>query len=561
MVCSMCDPGEANRSTSLGRPERRAERLTNAWVKHYLKRAEICKEGSSNLVLDPHSMTTSAGATPLLAMQGIGKSFPGVRALSGVSFDVRAGEVHALVGENGAGKSTLMKILAGAYIADEGEIRLDGSPVRFNAPEDALAAGIVTIYQELNLIPALSVGENVFLGDEPRLGNSQVIDWAAVHRRSAELLARVGVELDTRVRVDSLGVGRQQLVEVAKALHRTPRLIVMDEPTASLGLAEIEELFRVIRGLRARGVSIVYISHRLDEIFAVCDRVTVMRDGTVVDTRTVAESNVETLVRMMVGRTLERALRAPKAATERAELLRVSGLTRRGAFEDISFSVRRGEIYGLGGVVGAGRTEVARAVFGADRIDAGEIAIEGRTVRITSPREAVRNGIAMLSEDRKAEGLVLGLTVRENIALTVLDRLARAFGFIPRAAERGLADSFIAGLRIRTPSAEQLAVNLSGGNQQKVVLAKWLAVKPKLLIFDEPTRGVDVGAKAEIYTLIRELVANGMAVIVISSELPELLSLSDRIGVLKRGRMVAELDAATTDEATILAYAAAGQTA
>jgi ABC-type sugar transport system ATPase subunit len=388
-----------------------------------------------------------------------------------------------------------------------------------------------------------------------------MIDWPQVHRRSVELLARVGVELDTRVAVGSLGVGKQQLVEVAKALHRTPRLIVMDEPTAALGLAEIDELFRVIRELRTRGVSIVYISHRLDEIFSICDRVTVMRDGTVVDTCAVAGSSVETLVHMMVGRTLERALRAPKPPAESTELLRVRGLTRRGAFEDVSFNVRRGEIYGLGGVVGAGRTEVARAIFGADPVDAGEITIEGRPVRITSPREAVRNGIAMLTEDRKAEGLVLGLPLRENVALAVLDRLARALGFVPPASERALANGFIGSLHIRTPGPEQLVVNLSGGNQQKVVLAKWLAVKPKVLIFDEPTRGVDVGAKAEIYTLIRELVAGGMAVIVISSELPELLSLSDRIGVLKRGRMVAELDAASTDEATILAYAAAGQIA
>jgi ABC-type sugar transport system ATPase subunit len=504
-------------------------------------------------------MTAVAEASPLLEMRSIGKSFPGVRALRRVDFAVAAGEVHALVGENGAGKSTLMKILAGAYLADEGEIRLDGRPVRFAAPQEALAAGVVTIYQELNLIPALSVGENVFLGDEPHVGTSPVIDWAAVHRRSGELLAKVGVELDTRVAVNSLGVGRQQLVEVAKALHRTPRLIVMDEPTASLGLAEIDELFRVIRELRGRGVSIVYISHRLDEIFAVCDRVTVMRDGTVVDTRRVADSDVETLVQMMVGRKLARALRAPNPAAGRAELLRVTGLTRRGAFEDVSFSVRQGEIYGLGGVVGAGRTEVARAIFGADPIDAGEIAIDGQPVRIGSPRDAVRNGIAMLTEDRKAEGLVLGLSVAQNIALTVLDRIARALGFIPPARESALAQRFITSLHIRTPGSEQLAINLSGGNQQKVVLAKWLAVKPKLLIFDEPTRGVDVGAKAEIYTLIRELVAEGMAVIVISSELPELLSLSDRIGVLKRGRIVAELDAAATDEATVLAYAAGGK--
>jgi ribose transport system ATP-binding protein len=502
-----------------------------------------------------------ASLPPLLEMRGIGKGFPGVRALRGVDFDVQSGEIHALVGENGAGKSTLMKILAGVYLADEGEIRLDGLPVRFAAPDDALAAGIVTIYQELNLVPGLSVAENIFLGDEPRVGTSPMIDWPTAHRRSAELLARVGITLDTHLAINALGVGRQQLVEVAKALHRTPRLIVMDEPTASLGLAEIDELFGVIRELRARGVSIVYISHRLDEIFALCDRVTVMRDGTVVDTRPVAQSTIETLVQMMVGRTLERALRTPNPPAEREEVLRVSGLTRRGAFSDVSFVVRRGEIYGLGGVVGAGRTEVARAIFGADPVDSGEIAVDGHAVRITSPRDAVRNGIAMLTEDRKAEGLVLGLTVRENVALAVLDRIARAFGFIPPARERALAQEFIASLRIRTPGGEQLAVNLSGGNQQKVVLAKWLAVKPKVLIFDEPTRGVDVGAKAEIYALIRELVAHGMAVIVISSELPELLSLSDRIGVLKRGRIVAELEAATTDEATILAYAAAGKIA
>ncbi len=494
-------------------------------------------------------------------MRGIGKTFPGVRALGDVDFDVRRGEVHALVGENGAGKSTLMKILAGAYVADEGEIRLDGNPVRFAGPQAALTAGIVTIYQELNLVPALSVAENIFLGDERQVGKTPMIDWPAAHRLAAQLLARVGVTLDTHLPVAALGVGQQQLVEVAKALHRTPRLIVMDEPTASLGLAEIDELFRVIRELRARGVSIVYISHRLDEIFSLCDRVTVMRDGTVVDTRPVAESDVASLVHLMVGRTLERALRTANPPAESAEVLRVRGLTRRGAFEDISFTVRRGEIYGLGGVVGAGRTEVARAIFGADPIDAGDISIDGRPVRITSPRDAVRTGIAMLTEDRKAEGLVLGLPVRANIALAVLDRIARAFGFVPPARERALAHEYIAGLRIRTPSPEQLAINLSGGNQQKVVLAKWLAVKPKLLIFDEPTRGVDVGAKAEIYALIRELVAQGMAVIVISSELPELLSLSDRIGVLKRGRIVVELDAATTDEATVLAYAAAGKIA
>jgi ribose transport system ATP-binding protein len=490
-------------------------------------------------------MQSSVAMAPLLAMRGITKGFPGVRALGGVDFDVAAGEVHALLGENGAGKSTLMKILAGAYTPDAGEIELDGHPVRFSGPDDALAAGIVTIYQELNLVPQLSVAENIFLGDEPHIGRTPMIDWPAAHRRSAELLSRVGVELDTYAAVASYGVGKQQLVEVAKALHRTPRLIVMDEPTASLGLAEIDELFRVIGELRARGVGIVYISHRLDEIFRICNRATVMRDGAVVGTVDVASTDVATIVNMMVGRTLEAALRAENPPPESAEVLRVAGLTRKGVFEDVSFTLRRGEIYGLGGVVGAGRTEVARAIFGADR----------------SPRDAVRAGIAMLTEDRKAEGLVLGLPVRENVSLSILDRLARAFGFIPPAPERDLARDFIKDLHIRTPDGEQLAINLSGGNQQKVVLAKWLAVKPKVLIFDEPTRGVDVGAKAEIYALIRQLVAGGMAVIVISSELPELMSLSDRIGILRRGRLVVELDASTVDEATVVSYAAAGKIA
>ena len=506
-------------------------------------------------------MESSVATAPLLEMRGITKGFPGVRALRGVDFDVAAGEVHALLGENGAGKSTLMKILAGAYAPDGGEIVLDGHAVHFAGPDDALAAGIVTIYQELNLVPQLSVAENIFLGDEPHIGRTPMIDWPAAHRRSAELLSRVGVELDTHAAVDTYGVAKQQLVEVAKALHRTPRLIVMDEPTASLGLAEIDELFRVIGELRARGVGIVYISHRLDEIFRICNRATVMRDGAVVGTVDVANTDVATIVNMMVGRTLEAALRAENPPPESAEVLRVAGLTRKGVFEDISFTLRRGEIYGLGGVVGAGRTEVARAIFGADPLDAGDIFIDGKLAAIRSPRDAVRAGIAMLTEDRKAEGLILGLPVRENVSLSILDRLARAFGFIPPGPERDLARGYIDDLHIRTPDGEQLTINLSGGNQQKVVLAKWLAVKPRVLIFDEPTRGVDVGAKAEIYALIRQLVGAGMAVIVISSELPELMSLSDRIGILRRGRLVIELDAGSVDEATVVSYAAAGKIA
>jgi ribose transport system ATP-binding protein len=489
-------------------------------------------------------------------MRGIAKRFPGVQALRGVDFSVRSGEVHALLGENGAGKSTLMKILAGAYAADAGTIEFAGQPVSFNVPYDALRAGIVTIYQELNLVPQLSVAENIYLGDEFLRPGTPLINWRRAHRESRKLLAQVNMSVDTHRRVGDLGVGQQQLVEVAKALHRSARLIVMDEPTAALGLQEIDELFRVIRQLKASGVSIVYISHRLEEVFRVADRATVMRDGQVVDTVEVAGSSVEQLIELMVGRALQSAMRQEPDHLQGEEILRVEGLTRYGVFEDIRFSVRRGEIYGLAGVMGSGRTEIARAIFGADPVDEGVVRLDGRPLRLRSPRDAVKHGIALLTEDRKAQGLVLNLSVAHNITLPLLERLGRS-GILSPRAERRLARKYITALNIRTPSANQQVVNLSGGNQQKVVVAKWLATESHVLIFDEPTRGVDVGAKAELYALIRQLVKEGMAVIIISSELPELLALADRIGVVRRGRLVAELDAAQATQETILRSAAA----
>jgi ribose transport system ATP-binding protein len=507
--------------------------------------------------LDASSAATADAGAPLLRMDRITKRFPGVKALSDVSFAVRPGEVHALLGENGAGKSTLMKILAGAYVADEGTIALDGERVVFSTPNDALRAGIVTIYQELNLVPQLSVAENIFLGDEPLRGGTPVIDWHRAHRRSRELLGRVNLTLDTSIKVGDLGVGKQQLVEVAKALHRSARLIVMDEPTAALSLAEIDELFRVIDQLRETGVSIVYISHRLEEVFRIADRATVMRDGQMVKTVEVADSSVDELVHLMVGRALETALHEEVDHTVADEVLRVDGLTRDGVLDGVSFTVRRGEIYGLAGVMGSGRTEVARAIFGADPLDAGEVWLDGELLRLRSPVDAVAAGIALLTEDRKGQGLVLGMSVAHNVTLPVLGRLSARGLLVPRT-ERRLARDYVEKLSIRTPSVDQKVVNLSGGNQQKVVVAKWLASEAKLLIFDEPTRGVDVGAKAELYGLIRGLVKDGMSAVVISSDLPELLALSDRIGVMRRGRLVTELDGRTATEESVL-RAAAGE--
>jgi ABC-type sugar transport system ATPase subunit len=450
-----------------------------------------------------------------------------------------------------------MKILSGALQPDEGEILLAGRPVRFADPRQALAAGIGIIYQELSVIDALSVGENVFLGRLPqRPGLAGSVDWTRLRQEAARVLERVGAPVDPQRQVRELSVAQKQLVEIARALSQDVRVLILDEPTSSLSLHETERLFEILRGLRAQGVAIIYISHRLEEVFALADRVTVLRDGQVVATLPIGEATREGLIRMMVGRDLSAYYRAVRSAPG-AIRLDVRDLTRAGVLHGVSLTVRAGEIVGLAGLVGAGRTELARCLFGVDPFESGEIRVDGQRVTIRRPQDAVRHGIVLVPEDRKLQGLVLILSVRENITLPVLSRLAR-FGFPLRREEERLATSFVERLRIRTPSLEQRVVNLSGGNQQKVVLARALATDPKVLILDEPTRGIDVGAKAEVHTLIAELAEAGMGILLISSELPEVLSMSHRVLVMNSGRIVAEFPREEATEERVLA-AATGQ--
>lgn len=475
----------------------------------------------------------------VLEMRDITKQFPGVLALDKVSFDLRPGEVHCLIGENGAGKSTLMKILAGAQPMDSGEILIEGEPVHILSPHHAQQLGISMIYQEFNLSPYLSVAENIFLGREPRLGRTPFIDWQRMYRESRDILARIRVALDVKRPVNELSVAQQQMVEIAKALSVNAKIIVMDEPSATLTDHELVALFDLIKTLRRQGIGLIYISHRLEEIFEIGNRATVMRDGRHVATKEVCDVDREAIIHMMVGRELKDEF--PKQQFELgAERLRVEGLSRAGVFEDVSFNLRQGEIVGLTGLVGAGRTEVARAIFGADRITGGQIVLDGKPVTIRSPQDAIRQGIGLLTEDRKNQGLVLGMTVRENTTLSNLSALVWG-PFIDRKQERSVAERFVKDLQIKTPSIEQTAQNLSGGNQQKVVLAKWLFTQSKVLIFDEPTRGVDVGAKVEIFKLMNDLVSRGVAVLMISSELPEVLGMCDRILVMHEGRLAGEL--------------------
>ncbi len=494
-------------------------------------------------------------SAPVLVMKGITKDFPGVRALDGVTLEVCRGEVHALVGENGAGKSTLVKILAGAVLRDRGEIRLDGRPVEISSPHAAQELGVSMIYQEFNLVPHLSVAENILLGREPQLLPG-VVDWRRMYRGAAAVLERLGVELEVRQPVSRLSVAQQQMVEIAKAISARAKIIVMDEPSATLTEHELVRLFELIRALRGDGVSIIYISHRLEEIFDIADRVTVLRDGRLIATRRVSEVTRDDIIHMMVGRPLTAQI--PKREVPMGEeALRVEGLSD-GVVRDVSFAVRAGETVCLTGLVGAGRTEVARLIFGADAKSAGRILVYGKPVAIRSPRDAIRHGIGFVTEDRKEQGLVLGLTVRENITLAHLDLLSY-WGFIRRRQERSAAARFVASLRIRTPSMEQLTRNLSGGNQQKVVLAKWLLTESRILLFDEPTRGIDVGAKAEIYQLMGDLAARGVAMLMITSELPEAIGMADRILVMHEGRIVAEIPRAEATQERIMLHATGGE--
>ncbi|MFQ6133398.1 MAG: sugar ABC transporter ATP-binding protein [Armatimonadota bacterium] len=491
----------------------------------------------------------------ILEMHHITKDYPGVRALDDVSFDLRRGEVHALVGENGAGKSTLMKILAGAVPGDEGQILVEGRPVHIETPHDAMQAGISIIYQEFNLVPYLSVAENIFLGREPRLGFG-FVDWRTMRQQAQEVLDRIGTPISPRALITDLSVAEQQMVEIAKALSVDAKVIVMDEPSATLTEHELERLFDQIRTLKAHGVGVVYISHRLEEIFEVADRVTVLRDGKWIGTEQVSDVTHGSIVRMMVGRDLEDTGQAESTATHEV-LLKVEGLSRAGELRDVSFELRRGEILGVAGLVGAGRTELARVIFGADRRDGGRILLEGEPVPLASPAEAIRRGIGFVTEDRKLQGLILGMALQENVSLANLSELTTA-GFVNRRQEERVAAQFVDDLDIRTPSLSQMVMNLSGGNQQKVVLAKWLFTKSKVLIFDEPTRGIDVGSKAEIHQIMRRLAAEGAGVIMISSELPEILKMSDRILVMHEGRLAGELSREEATQEKIMLLATGG---
>ena len=480
-----------------------------------------------------------------LRMQGISKTFPGVQALKDVTFEVARGEIHALVGENGAGKSTLVKILTGALPRDTGRITLRGQPVEISTPSDAQDLGISMIHQELSLIPYLTVGQNIYLGREPRARVPGFIDWPALYRQSQQLLDRLNVGVDARAEVQHLSIAHQQMVEVAKALSLNADLIAMDEPTSALTERETKVLFDVMRSLKAQGVSLIFISHRLGEVFQIADRVTVLRDGQFIGTTPIAESNEDQVVRMMVGRELGEMY--PKAETQRQEVvLEAINLDDGRELHGVNLKLHRGEILGVAGLVGAGRTALAETLFGIRPAVAGEVRMEGRPVKINSPGEAIRLGMGFVPEDRKLQGLFMNMTVRENIVLSSMDQVV-GWGFVNFSKADRLANEFVKKLDIRTPSLRQRVRNLSGGNQQKVVMARWLTLKPRVLILDEPTRGIDVGAKAEIHALMSHLAQEGVGMLMISSELPEVLGVSDRILVMHEGRVTGEF---TRDQAT-----------
>lgn len=491
-----------------------------------------------------------------MEMRGITKRFPGVVALEEVEFELEKGEVHVLLGENGAGKSTLVKMLSGAYRPDEGEILLDGESASISSATDAQELGISTIYQEFNLVPQLTVAENIFLGRQPqRFG---FVDRRKMREEARKLLERMKVRVDPDALISDLGVAQRQMVEIAKALSLNARILIMDEPTASLSGQEVERLFEIVRGLKQEEVAMIFISHHLEEVAEIGDRVTVLRDGKVVD-RVPASTEHSELVRMMVGRSVEAQF--PRRRPEIGEiLLEVKNLSREGVLEDISFSLRAGEVVGMAGIVGAGRTELARAIFGADLVDSGEVWVEGRRMDRGDPREAKRRRLGLVTEDRQGQGIVPPLSVAENLGLASLERNTSA-GLVNRREQRKQAEKMIEDLNIRTPGPEQEIRYLSGGNQQKVVIGKWLLADSRVLIMDEPTRGIDVGAKVEIYELMNELTANEAGILMISSDLPEVLGMSDRILVMSGGRITGELSAEEANGENVMELATRGSEA
>ena len=497
---------------------------------------------------------SAAEVSPLLLMRGIHKRFPGVHALKGVDLELRSGECLALLGENGAGKSTLIKMLGGAHQPDEGEIRLHGKSIQIQGPQDALAAGVAVIYQEFNLVPWLSARENIFLGQEPSLIG--ILPAKKERSRARELFSQFGVDIDPETLCRDLTVAQQQIVEIAKALATNARILVMDEPSAALSQNEIEGLFTVIRGLKEKDIGIIYISHRLDEIDTICDRATVLRDGEYIGTSKVGELSREELIQQMVGRSIEQEF--PK---ERAEigstLLLAKNLYRGKKVRDVSIEIKSGEILGLTGLVGSGRTETARILFGADMAESGSVYLDGQPIDLHTPRDAISAGICLLTEDRKSQGLILPQSIRENFGLPNLARYSSR-GWINQETERNAFNRHAGKLLIKMTGPEQPASNLSGGNQQKVVLAKWLERDARVLLFDEPTRGIDVGAKYEIYQLLNRLAAQGKGILMISSELPEVLGMSDRVIVMHEGRIKGEItDVGNATQEDILRLAVA----
>jgi ABC-type sugar transport system ATPase subunit len=493
--------------------------------------------------------------SPILKINGISKHFPGVQALREVTFEVEPKSIHALIGENGAGKSTLMQIIAGVHQPDAGTVEFSGEIVKFAGPSDAQAKGIAIVYQELNLAPNLSIAENIFLGIEPKR-SGMLLDRVTLKNETLAVLRRLGLQHHPDTIVSTLTVAQQQLIEICKSLVRNPRLLILDEPTSSLSETESAILFRVIADLKAHGVTILYISHRLPEVFSLCDTLTVLRDGRHVRTVAIEETTEAEAVRLMVGRELLAFHRHPVKPKDDT-VLRVEHLSKKDQYEDISFELRRGEIVAMAGLIGAGRSEMALGIFGSPPADRGEIFLRGSKVHFRRPKDAVMAGIAFVPEDRANMGLVLGAEVGANISSAALRRVARG-PFVDRPAEHELIKKYVSRLRVRTPSYQQTARLLSGGNQQKVLLAKWLAVQPTVLIVDEPTRGVDIGTKAEIYGLFDELVREGIAILVISSDLPEVLALADRILIMRHGRLTGELSRENATEEKVMHLAALG---